>query len=208
MKLSEINLNDLDFNNIGNWPIPAKAAAIAVICLALIVVGYFLDTQTQFDDLESAKQKEKDLKQLIEIKAAKAANLHAYKQQMGEIEKTFGSLLKQLPSKTEVAELLNDISQTGSTSGLEFELFKPQAEIPAEFYAELPIQLKVRGQYHELGKFMGGLASLPRIVTMHDFTISAPKKDSKSADLIMEATAKTYRYLDDKEIKQLKLSGK
>lgn len=207
MKLSEININDLDFNNVGSWPITAKAVAITTICIAIILMGYFLDTQSQFEALEVSKQKENDLKQLIEIKAAKAANLRAYHQQMSEIERSFGSLLKQLPSKTEVAELLNDITQTGSASGLEFELFKPMKEEPAEFYAELPIELKVKGRYHELGRFMGELAALPRIVTLHDFTIRSPK-GSNSEELIMEATAKTYRYLDEQEIARLKLSGK
>ena len=205
MKLSDIN--NLDFENAGNWPKAVKAGAIAILCLAIIIVGYFLDTQSQTDELDRQKQQEKELKQLVEIKTAKAANLHAYQQQMKEIENSFGSLLKQLPSRNEVAELLTDITQTGISSGLEFELFKPKAEIPSEFYAELPIELKVKGQYHEISKFMGGLATLPRIVTLHDFKISYPGKD-RSGDLLMEATAKTYRYLDKDEIQQSKLSEK
>lgn len=207
MKLSDIDLNNLDFSNVGNWPMAAKTATIAVVCVAIVVVGYFLDTSSQLEDLEALKNKEKDLKQLVEIKSAKAANLKAYQQQMKEIERSFGSLLKQLPSRNEVAELLTDITQTGIASGLEFELFKPKAEAPSEFYAELPIELKVKGRYHEIGKFMGGLAALPRIVTLHDFKISYPDKERKG-DLIMEATAKTYRYLDKHEIEQQKLSEK
>ena len=205
MNFKNIDLNELDINDIGGWPMPAKIIAIAVVCAALIGVGYFVDTSSQLDQYTQTKNKENELKQLYELKAAKAANLAAYQQQMKEIELTFGSLLKQLPSKNEVAELLNDITQTGMASGLEFDLFKPKPELPAEFYAELPIELKVKGQYHELGKFMGGLAALPRIVTLHDFKISRNEKD-KNDVLVMHATAKTYRYLDKSEIEQL--SGK
>lgn len=207
MKLSDINVNNLDFENIGNWPKAAKAGAIAFVCVVIIILGYFLDTQSQLDELETQKNQENELKQLVEIKSAKAANLKAYQKQMKEIERSFGSLLKQLPSRNEVADLLTDITQTGIASGLEFELFKPKAENPSEFYAELPIELKVKGRYHEIGKFMGGLAALPRIVTLHNFKISYKDKD-RSGDLLMEATAKTYRYLDQSEIQQTKLSGK
>lgn len=205
MKFSDIN--DLDFENAGNWPKSVKAGAIALLCISIILVGYFIDTQSQLDALDAQKQQELELKQLVEIKTAKAANLQAYQQQMKEMENSFGSLLKQLPSRNEVAELLTDITQTGIASGLEFELFKPKTELPSEFYAELPIELKVKGRYHEIGKFMGGLATLPRIVTLHDFKISNASKD-KNGDLLMEATAKTYRYLDENEIQQSKLSEK
>lgn len=205
MKLSEIDLGSLDFNEIGNWPWLAKGIAIALLCTIILVGGYFLVTSSQLEELEFSRQKETELKQLLEIKQAKAANLEAYQRQMAEIERTFGSLLRQLPSRTEVADLLTDITQTGLAAGLEFELFKPKGEIPAEFYAELPIEIRVRGKYHEFGNFIGGVAALPRIVTLHDFKIDLDKKD-KAGDLIMEATAKTYRYLDEKEMQQL--SGK
>jgi len=205
MKFSDIN--DLDFENAGNWPTPVKAGAVTLLCISIILVGYFIDTQSQLDALDAQKQQEHELKQLVEIKTAKAANLQAYQQQMKEMENSFGSLLKQLPSRNEVAELLTDITQTGIASGLEFELFKPKTELPSEFYAELPIELKVKGRYHEIGKFMGGLATLPRIVTLHDFKISNANKE-RNGDLLMEATAKTYRYLDENEIQQSKLSEK
>ncbi len=207
MKLSEIDLNDLDFSNIGNWPIAAKFSTLLVLVLVILGVGYALDTRNQLNTLESTEKKEKELKQLFEIKQAKAANLDSYKQQLQEIEKTFGTLLNQLPGKTEVADLLTDITQTGLANGLEFDFFKPQEEIPKEFYVELPIDLKVRGEYHEFGKFMSGVASLPRIVTIHDFTITkskAPSSNNRSKnELVLEAKAKTYRYLDEKELEQL-----
>ncbi|MDH5257774.1 MAG: type 4a pilus biogenesis protein PilO [Gammaproteobacteria bacterium] len=211
MKLSEVDLNDLDLDNIGSWPLAAKSITLVVMALVLLGVGYALDTSSQVNRLESTQKKEGELKQLFEIKQAKAANLDSYKLQLEEIQKTFGSLLNQLPGKTEVADLLTDVTQTGLTNGLEFDFFKPQDEIPKDFYVELPIELKVRGEYHEFGKFMSGVAGLPRIVTIHDFTITKSKeKDNKSRppkhELVLEANAKTYRYLDEKELKQL--SGK
>ena len=211
MKLTEIDFNDLDFNNIGNWPKAAKAITLTALAIIILGVGYAVDTSTQMNSLENSKKKEAELKQLFEIKQAKAANLSSYKLQLQEIQKTFGSLLNQLPGKTEVADLLTDVTQTGLTNGLEFDFFKPQDEEPKDFYVELPIELKVRGEYHEFGKFMSGVASLPRIVTIHDFTITKSKEKGKQSrnndhQLILEANAKTYRYLDEKELKLL--SGK
>ncbi len=196
MNLSE--LNSLDFENVGNWPLVAKITAIVFCCIMIVIGGYWLDTSNMLDRLEAARTKEHDLKQLFELKQKKAANLESYKHQMMEIEQTFGSLLKQLPSKTEVADLLTDISQAGLGAGLEFELFKPQAEVPVEFYVELPIKLKVRGRYHEFGEFISAVAALPRIVTLHEFKI-VPVEQADSEELIMEATAKTYRYLEIRE---------
>lgn len=193
MNLSD--LNDLDFNDIGGWPVPAKAAAILLVCVLILGAGYYFDTSDQLLELERHERTERDLKQTFKTKANKAANLDAYKQQMADMKQSFGAMLKQLPSKTEVAELLVDISQTGLASGLEFELFKPLGEVPLDFYAELPIQLRMNGDYHEFGSFVSGVAALPRIVTLHDFTISPGKEGS----LVMTATAKTYRYLDDDE---------
>jgi len=202
-------LNDLDFSNIGNWSLPLKVTAVILGCAIILGAGYWFDTQEQIKLHESAQREEQGLKQKFEIKQSKAANLEGYQQQMREIERTFGSLLRQLPSRTEVADLLTDISQTGLSSGLEFELFKPKGEVPIEFYVELPIKLRVRGKYHQLGNFVSGVAGLPRIVTLHEFTITVPKKqgdDNDKGELIMEATAKTYRYFDEKEQEQL--SGK
>jgi len=211
MKLSEIDLNELDFNNIGSWPLGARVATLVILVLAILGAGYALDTRSQLETLSTIEKKESELKQLFEIKQAKAANLESYKQQLEEIQKTFGSLLNQLPGKTEVADLLTDVTQTGLSNGLEFDFFKPQDEQPKDFYVELPIELKVRGEYHEFGKFMSGVAGLPRIVTIHDFTITKSKINDKKSrrskhELVLEANAKTYRYLDEKELKEL--SGK
>ena len=195
MDLSD--LNNLDLSNIGSWPVAAKAIAIVVLCAAVLGAGYYFDTQHQLKDLREVERKEAKLKQEFETKQAKAANLEAYRQQMKEMQESFGTMLRQLPSKTEVADLLVDITQTGLASGLEFELFRPRGEIPKEFYAELPITLSVKGGYHEFGEFVGGIAALPRIVTLHDISISG--STGAEADLKMEATAKTYRYLDEDE---------
>jgi len=211
MKLSEIDLSELDFNNIGSWPTTTKAITLSVLAVLILGIGYVMDTSSQASMLKAAEQKELELKQLFELKQAKAANLESYKQQLEEIQKTFGSLLNQLPGKTEVPDLLIDVTQTGLTNGLEFDFFKPQEEVTKDFYVEFPIELKVRGEYHQFGKFMSGVAGLPRIVTIHDFTITRSNiGDSRSRpvkhELILEANAKTYRYLDEKELKQL--SGK
>jgi type IV pilus assembly protein PilO len=161
-------------------------------------LGYWFDTQEQLAVLERARQSEDRLKKDFEVKQAKAVNLEAYRQQMTEMEESFGTMLRQLPSKTEVADLLVDITQTGLASGLEFELFKPGNASPKEFYAELPIEVKVVGTYHSFGEFVSGVAALPRIVTLHDISVSASPKVEGS--LLMQANAKTYRYLDEEEI--------
>ncbi|HEC20351.1 MAG TPA: pilus assembly protein PilO [Gammaproteobacteria bacterium] len=198
MNLSDLNNLNLDPNNIGSWPLAARLIVIALLCIAILFAGYYLDTSNQLQELETAQAKEKKLKQEFEKKQAKAASLDAYKQQMVEMQRSFGALLQQLPGKTEVADLLVDISRVGIISGLEFELFKPEAERPKEFYAELPINIRVKGGYHQFGNFASGTAALPRIVTLHDFVISSQNKKNSNADdrLTMEATAKTYRYLE------------
>jgi len=160
----------------------------------VVVAWYYLDIEEQYTDLARVEQTEQDLRQDFEIKQAKAANLDAYRAQLAEMEESFGAMLRQLPNRTEVADLLVDVSQTGLAAGLEFELFQPQGEVPKDFYAELPIKIRVVGDYHEFGEFVSGLASLPRIVTIHDVQIK-PRKTG--TDLIMEATARTYRYLDE-----------
>ena len=193
MDLSQ--LNELDIRNIASWPLPARVLVIAIIFGGVLGLGYWLDTKDQGMRLEKAEQKEQELRQAFEVKAKKAANLQAYEQQLEEMRESFGAMLRQLPNKTEVAELLVDISQTGLASGLEFELFKPQSEIPKEFYAELPISIRVKGDYHEFGNFISGVAALPRIVTVHDVAI----EQSKEQGLTMNILAKTYRYLDEEE---------
>jgi type IV pilus assembly protein PilO len=198
------DLNNLDLSDIGDWPWPVKMILVLLVCVGLGIGWYYLDAEDLLLKLERAEKKELDLRQTFEDKQAKAVNLEKYKQQLDEMRESFGSMLRQLPNKTEVAELLVDVSQTGLAAGLEFELFRPTGEVPKEFYAELPIQLKVNGTYHEFGEFISGLAALPRIVTIHDVKIT-PKgkgkgKGNKKGDnmlLEMEAIAKTYRYLDE-----------
>jgi type IV pilus assembly protein PilO len=194
------DLNELDLSNIGDWPNPVKIIVVVLISILVAVGGYYLDTEEQLNRLSSIEKKESELRKTFEIKQAKAANLDEYKKQLEEMKESFGAMLRQLPNKTEVADLLVDVSQTGLAAGLEFELFKPEAEVPREFYAELPIQLKVTGQYHEFGDFISGLAALPRIVTIHDINIEERKQSGDVRLLTLEATAKTYRYLDDEEI--------
>ncbi len=188
---------ELDFSEIGDWPIAAKAIAAAVLCAALVGAGYWFFTRDKLAQLAQLKSQESQLKTTFEIKQTKAANLNAYKRQMEEMKLSFGAMLRQLPSKTEVADLLVDISQTGLSSGLEFELFKPGSEIPADFYAELPIQIRVVGNYHQFGEFVSKVAALPRIVTLHDFAII--RKGKEAEKLVMNITAKTYHYFDENE---------
>ena len=195
MNLQE--LNELDFSNIGNWPLAVKLGMAVALAALLLFAGYWFDTQEQLTRLEQSESKEQELKQQLSALQAKAVNLEAYKEQLAEMRESFGAMIRQLPNTTQVAELLVDVSQTGLSNGLEFDLFQPAAESPKEFYAELPIALKVVGHFHEFGAFVSGLASLPRIVTLHDIRIrNRGSKDDPNA-LIMEATAKTYRYLDD-----------
>jgi type IV pilus assembly protein PilO len=199
MNLKKIDLEQLktlDFNDVGSWPMVAKAIAVSLLSVAVLFAGYWFDTRQQLDLLDQAEKKEAELKETFKAKQIKAVNLEAYKQQMADMERSFGAMLRQLPSKTEVAELLVDISQAGLANGLEFELFKPLAEVPAEFYSELPIDIKVTGHYHDFGKFVSDVAALPRIVTLHDIIISS-KGDGKGGDLSMSAKAKTYRYLEE-----------
>ncbi len=194
--MKDIDLNDLDLSNIGAWPIAVKAALIGVICALVLVLGYFLHIQKKIDELDRARAQETELKTEFETKQAKAANLDAYKKQMKEMEVSFGTMLRQLPSKTEVDDLLVDVSQTGLSSGIEFELFKPLAEQQIDFYAELPIQISMIGNYHQFGDFVTGVAALPRIVTLHNIGLTS----LKGGKLKMEVMAKTYRYLDENEL--------
>lgn len=196
MNLQE--LNELDFSNLGDWPLAIKLVLVVLVLTGVLAAGYYLDTQDQLVQLERVEKEEVALKQTFEEKQARAANLEDYKRQLAEMKESFGAMLKQLPNKTEVAALLVDVSQTGLAAGLEFELFKPIGEVPKDFYAELPIQLRVRGGYHEFGQFISGLAALPRIVTIHDVSIT-PAGKGGGDNLVLQATAKTYRYLDEGE---------
>lgn len=194
--MKDIDLNNLDLSSLGSWPMPVKAALIAIVSIVVLVLGYFLDTQKQLTKLESSRTKEISLKKDFEAKQAKAVQLDAYKKQMEEMKQSFGAMLRQLPSKTEVEDLLVDISQTGLSSGIEFQLFQPETERQIEFYAELPIKIKMTGNYHQFGRFVSGIAALPRIVTLHNIEI----KGGKDGKLAMDVQAKTYRYLDEAEI--------
>jgi type IV pilus assembly protein PilO len=196
MNLSDIDLNDLDFSNVGNWPTSIRLFTVAIVLLAVLGLGYWFDLKDQQLRLEQVEKKEAELKVSFEDKAAKAANLEAYEQQLEEMRQSFGTMLRQLPNKTQVAGLLVDVSQSGLASGLEFELFRPRDEIPKEFYAELPISVKVNGTYHEFGAFVSAVSALPRIVTIHDIVISPAQEGN---ELTMELTAKTYRYLEEEE---------
>ena len=199
--MADIDLNNLDINNIGSWPVAIKGVLIAVVSVGVLALGYFVDIQAQQQNLEQITHQEKSLKQDFEAKQARAANLDAYKAQMVEMENSFGAMIRQLPSKTEVEDLLVDISQTGLASGIEFQLFKPLSEKHIEFYAELPITLKMTGTYHQFGEFVSGIAALPRIVTLENISIVGGKgKKGEKGNLTMKATAKTYRYLDENEV--------
>jgi len=206
--MADIDLNNLDLNNIGSWPVAIKGVLIAIVAVGVLAAGYFLDIQPQQEDLERNITEEKRLKEDFEVKQAKAANLDAYKAQMVEMEDSFGAMIRQLPSKTEVEDLLVDISQTGLASGIEFQLFKPQDEKHIEFYAELPITLKMTGTYHQFGEFVSGIAALPRIVTLENITLKGSTGKDKKDLLTMDVTAKTYRYLDESEVSSKRKKGK
>lgn len=191
-----MNLQDInwDFNEAGNWPPLIKLLAILLVSLILIVVWVYSDTLDQLDALSKVEKEELVLKETFENKQAKAVNLAAYKQQLSDMQKQFGAMLQQLPNKTQIADLLVDVSQAGLASGLEFSLFQPLGESRKDFYAEKPIRLTVQGTYHEIGEFVSNLAALPRIVTLHNVSLTP---NSAKGSLTMNATAKTYRYLDE-----------
>ena len=199
MDLSEINLNDLDVEDlkkIGTAPLPVKIAIVVVLCIGLAVAGYFLHTTKQKAELDKVIAEEQQLRNIFSGKQAKAANLEAYKQQLEEMRTSFGTLLRQLPNETEIETLLTDISQTGISSGLEIDYFKPEGLRPKEFYSEYPIKLKVTGHYHEFAEFISGVAALPRIVTVQNIAIK-PSDLKGGVKLTMELTAITYQYLDE-----------
>ncbi len=193
--LRKIDVADLDLNNLGSWPAPVKFITGVILLAVVLVLGYYLHLQDMQVQLEQQQAQEATLKQQFSSKAFQAANLDAYKKQMSEMETSFGALLRQLPSDTEVPGLLEDITRTGLGSGLEFEEIKLQPEVVQQFYIELPITIKVIGGYHDLATFVSGVSSLPRIVTLHDFEIK-PEKDDSTSKLQMNIVAKTYRYND------------
>ena len=193
-------LKQLDPRDPGRWPLPVRMGAIGIWFLLLaIVLLYFLVWNSRKDELAQARGQQATLQDEFKAKHAKAVNLELYKQQLKDIERSFGAMLRQLPGKTEVPNLLVDISQTGLAAGLQQEKFQPQPQVNKDFYAELPFKIRLTGSYHQLGEFVSGIAALPRIVTLHDVVITPANKDAYD-QLQMDVTAKTYRYLDDEEI--------
>jgi type IV pilus assembly protein PilO len=193
-------LKHLDIKDVGRWPFLFRALAIGVLFLVLTAgLIYAWPVRNQMPDLDAERNKEQDLMQTFDGKQKKAANIEPYKAQLKEMERSFGAMLRQLPGRTEVPSLLVDISQTGLASGLQEKLFQPATEVKKDFYAELPIKIRLTGSYHEFGNFVSGIAALPRIVTLHDITIVPEGKDSGPDRLTLDVTAKTYRYLDDAE---------
>jgi len=193
-------LQSLDPRDPGRWPLAIRAGAVAAAFVVLTVfLIYFFVWDEQRPELQRREDQEQALRQEFRNKHSKAVNLDLYKQQLKDIERSFGALLRQLPGKTEVPNLLVDISQTGLSSGLEEKLFQPQSEVKKDFYAELPIKIRLTGSYHQFGQFVSGIAALPRIVTLHDIEIRSENKDAYD-QLSLELTAKTYRYLDEDEI--------
>ncbi|BBP85875.1 type 4 fimbrial biogenesis protein PilO [Pseudomonas sp. Pc102] len=193
--LRKVDLNDLDLNNMGSWPAAVKVIACVLLVAAVLALGYNFHLKDLELQLDQQRAEEETLKQQFTTKAFQAANLEAYKDQMKEMETSFGALLRQLPSDTEVPGLLEDITRTGLGSGLEFEEIKLLPEAAQQFYIELPIQISVVGTYHDLATFVSGVASLPRIVTLHDFSIT-PVSAESTTQLRMSILAKTYRYND------------
>lgn len=190
-------LQSLDINEPGRWPLAFRAAAVILVFVAIAAFGsYMFVIKTEIPLLERAEREEQELRATFEQKQRKAANFDAYRAQLAEIERSFGTMLRQLPGRTEVPSLLVDISQTGLGAGLEEKLFQPTGEIQRDFYAELPIRIRLTGSYHELGNFVSGIAALPRIVTLHDIAIT-PVNDDSLDELTLDVTAKTYRYLDE-----------
>ncbi|MDH3585567.1 MAG: type 4a pilus biogenesis protein PilO [Gammaproteobacteria bacterium] len=190
-------LQSLDVNDIGRWPLVFRAAVIVLVFVAVMFAGiWFTIVKDKAPVLERAQAEEQELRVTFENKQRKAANYDAYKAQLAQIEQSFGTMLRQLPGETEIPSLIVDISQTGLAAGLQEKLFQPQAEIPRDFYAEKPIKIQLSGGYHEMANFVSGIAALPRIVTLHDINITPEQKGSFDS-LSLEVTAKTYRYIEE-----------
>jgi type IV pilus assembly protein PilO len=190
-------LQSLDINDVGRWPFAFRAAVIAIVFVAVSTLGiWFTIIKDKAPLLERAQQEEQELRIAFENKQRKAANYDAYRAQLSQIEQSFGTMLRQLPGKTEIPSLIVDISQTGLAAGLQEKLFRPEAEIPRDFYAEKPIRIRLSGGYHEIANFVSGIAALPRIVTLHNIDITRENNDSYD-QLSLEVTAQTYRYLEE-----------
>lgn len=201
------DLRNLDRNNIGGWPMSVKLFFCAMLFVVILLAGWYFKVSDQQDEMKTLQTQEESLKQEFTQKQAKAVNLEPLKAQLEEMKDMLRQMLRQLPSKTEMPELLVDISQTALSAGLGIDLFQPGPEIPKEFYAEKPITLRMVGTYHQFGTFISGVASLPRVVilTMHDVSLHPERAPTKGQDLVpggvlvLEGTVKTYRYLEDEE---------
>ncbi|HXR56103.1 MAG TPA: type 4a pilus biogenesis protein PilO [Casimicrobiaceae bacterium] len=194
----------LNFREVGNWSLAPKLILLTLIVLFIVALGAFFDWKDQWDTLQTAEAQEVKLKDQFKEKKAKAINYDLYVQQLAEVEQSFGALVKQLPNKSEIDALLTDINQAGLGRGLQFDLFRPAAqERMADFYAELPISIKITGNYHDIGAFASDVAALPRIVTLNDLQIANNK-----GTLTMDAVAKTFRYLDEEEMAKQRASQK
>ena len=190
-------LKSLDVNDIGRWPFAFRAAVIAIVFVVVLGMGvYWLIIEDKAPALQRVQDEEETLKVSFENKQKKAANYDAYKAQLSQMEQSFGTMLRQLPGKTEIPSLIVDISQTGLAAGLSEKLFQPLAEVPKDFYAEKPITISLSGGYHEIANFVSGVAALPRIVTLHDINITPDGQDNYD-QLTIQVTAKTYRYLEE-----------
>jgi len=191
------DIRRLDPRDIGSWPVVPKLGALLVLLLLIVFAGYWFDWRNQLEELTKARNKEQELRTSFLDKQKQAVNLEAYRKQLAEIEESFGEMLKQLPNKSEMEALLTDINQAGLGRGLQFELFRPaQRESMSEFYAELPITIKLTGKYHDIGAFASDVSQLSRIVTLNDIAL-VPNKEG---DVVLDAVAKTFRYLDEAEI--------
>lgn len=194
-ELKDFDINDLDFDNIGSWPIAIKSIIWIAVFVGVLAAGYFYDVSDLQTSLAKEEKKEAELKTQFERKAFQASNLEAYRKQMVEMEESFGALISQLPSETEIPGLLEDIDNKGRTSGLDINSIVIKNDIAQEFYVEKPIEIEVSGSYHDIGTFVSGIASLPRIVTLHNFSLT----QNEDSVLSMKISAKTYRYKDLEE---------
>ncbi|WP_006786904.1 type 4a pilus biogenesis protein PilO [Thiorhodospira sibirica] len=190
----DLDLNNIDLKNIGSAPAPIKAIAIVLIMALIGGGGYYFIIKDQLLQLDRVEQQERTLRQSFEAKQRQAANLEAYKDQIEEMRRMLGTMLRQLPNRTEIPRLLVDISQTGLAAGLEIELFRPERPVPRGFYEENPIQLRMKGNYEQIANFTSGVAELPRIVTLHNVNLQS-EQDGRM--LVIQATARTYRYLEN-----------
>jgi type IV pilus assembly protein PilO len=214
MKMSDIS--NLDYKNYGSWPMPIKVVAALIAFAVVLAIGYFTQIKPKNDELEVLRGKEQELIAIFTEKQGKVVNLEEYKKQLEEMRELLRQMIRQLPSKTEMPDLLIDVSQTALSAGIDNELFEPGPEVAKEFYAEKPITLRMKGTYHQFGAFVSGVAALPRVVilTMHDVSLTPADKPaaaptragtapSTSGTLTLEGTVKTYRYLDDEELSSM-----